>query len=248
MSTAIFELAGWRTEFHALGQGTPVVYLHGFDVPAEDAAFLGRLREDHTVYVPKLPGFGGATDDKDSIRNIQDLALHIREFIESTGEQSVDLIGHSLGGMIAAEVAAISPGLVRRLVLVDSYGLWDDNDPLPDPFMKSGPAFRTAMGDPDADAARDPMAEAIWRATDLGASTRYLWPIPERGLARRLKFVKVPTLVVHGEKDQLIPVSYAQRLAEQLPDGRLQVINGAGHAPMLDRTEEFAAALRPFLS
>lgn len=247
MPITSFEAADWLTDVLTEGEGRPLVYLHGFDVPPQDAPFLQSLAANHRVLAPRLPGFTGASEADDSIHNIQDLALHVREFVTRTAGESVDLMGHSLGGMVAAEVAAVSPGIVRRLILVDSYGLWDSENPLPDPYMLSGSYFREAIGHHEPEVT-DPWADKIWRATDVGASTKYLWPVPDRGLDRRIRFVTCPTLVVHGAQDPLIPISYARRMVSLLSDSALEIVPEAGHAPMVDQCTHFTEVVNAFLT
>jgi pimeloyl-ACP methyl ester carboxylesterase len=148
--------------------------------------------------------------------------------------------------MFAAELAALSPHLVRRLVLVNAYGLWDDANPLPDAFSLAPPDFAAAKW-ANPDAAPKDTTPPLLRQKNLGAATKFLWPIPDRGLIRRLPFVEAPTLVVHGMNDGLIPAAYAQRLATLLPRGAFHPIADAGHMPMLEAEDEFTAAVATFL-
>lgn len=245
MSLEQFTVRDWNGDSITIGTGAPIVYLHGFHVPAEDEPFMRGLGNVASLHAPRLPGFGGASSGTATIHNIHDLALHVREFIRRRVGTPVTLIGHSLGGMIAAEVAIVSPDLVSGLVLVDSYGLWADEEPLPDPFILGGERFRRAVGHP-LPVVANALEDKLWRANDVGASTRYLWPIPDRGLQRRAGFIQCPTLVVHGDDDPLIPVSYAQRLVASIPEAELEIIHGAGHAPMVDQSERFVDVVDMF--
>lgn len=230
----------WR-----FGQGHPVLWLHGFEGHPGDAPYLRRLAETRTVIAPEHPGFG-ESEGLAAMQDITDQALHFRRVIRSLGARRVDVVGHCLGGMFAAELAAISPHLVRRLILVSSYGLWDDANPLPDAFSLAPPAFAAAKwAKPEAAPAttEDPIA----RQRNLGSATKFLWPIPDRGLIRRLPFIEAPTLVLHGAQDGLVPPAYGQRLAALIPNAGFQAIEGAGHMPMLEAEDAFTNAVTSFL-
>ncbi|MFT7602378.1 MAG: pimeloyl-ACP methyl ester carboxylesterase, partial [Acidimicrobiales bacterium] len=123
-----FDLSSWSG-----GDGAPMLYLHGFERHPGDAPFLRRLAEEHAVLAPELPGFGTSTGFE-YIKDLTDLVLVYRTVVENWGVGPVDVVGHSLGAMVAAELAALCPELVRRLVLVDPFGVWLDAEPALDPF------------------------------------------------------------------------------------------------------------------
>jgi pimeloyl-ACP methyl ester carboxylesterase len=245
-----FELRVWQQ-----GDGPGLLYLHGLERHPGDAPFLRRLAEDRDVRAPELPGYGESLGIE-RIRDVHDVALLYRELIEQWGFAEVDVVGHSLGGMLAAELAVLAPHRLRRLVLVDAYGLWQDDQPLPDPF---------AMTPDELDAAKwhDVAAKEhethtregssrldlmVERTTNLGTATKFMWPIPDRGLRRRLRHLQAPTLVIHGEDDGLIPVEYARELSKLVPNGDLEVLGGAGHLPMFETPDEFVGVVQKFLA
>jgi pimeloyl-ACP methyl ester carboxylesterase len=238
------------------GSGAPLLYLHGFEQHPGDASFLKKLARYREVRAPEHPGFGesaGFQEDYDVI----DVALHYRRLIESWKDGPVDVVGHCLGGMFAAELAAISPHLVRKLVLVDAYGLWLDDRPLPDPFALSPKDLERAkwcdpakapIPEPSAfDANGNADALAIFRAQNLGTATKFMWPIPDRGLVRRLQYVNAPTLIVQGEADGLIPASYADAFARSIRAARVAIIRKAGHLPMIEAEDQFTSTVNEFL-
>jgi pimeloyl-ACP methyl ester carboxylesterase len=238
------------------GDGPPLLYLHGFEGHPGDAPFLRRLAERHRVYAPETPGYGASTGFE-CIDGILGLTLYHRQLVESWGVGAIDVIGHSLGGMFAAEFAAICPQLTRRLVLVDAYGLWLDEVGMPDPFVLSEKELKAAKwANPDGAAepsifvpAPDaPQAAAIERARNLGTATKFLWPIPDRGLRRRLGYISAPTLVIHGASDGLIPPAYADEFARLIPNARVATIDGAGHLPMVEQEDAFIRVVEDFLS
>src|SRR6201996_1345066 len=115
------------------GQGEPLVFLHGAGgVTAEDP-FLNALAETHHVYAPLIPGYGDS-DEAPEIRDMLDFTLHTWDVVAALGLKDPILVGHSMGGMIAAEMAAIAPNDVSRLALIAPAGLWDDDHPIPDLF------------------------------------------------------------------------------------------------------------------
>ncbi|GGC72310.1 alpha/beta fold hydrolase [Chelatococcus reniformis] len=239
------------------GQGAPLFYLHGFEQHPGAASFLRRLTEDRAVRAPEHPGFG-RSGGFEALVDISDLVLHYRAVIEAAAAQhgSVDLVGHSLGGMFAAEIAAFCPDLVRKLVLVAPYGLWLDEAPLPDPFAITLPELTKAKwSDPEAWTAREPNGFAAgdapsydaYRQQNLGAATKYMWPIPDRGLARRLPRVRAQTLIIYGADDRLVPPVYADAFSRLLPNARSVILPRCGHLPMIEAEDAFLAEVRSFL-
>ncbi|MHA6627228.1 alpha/beta fold hydrolase [Pseudonocardia sichuanensis] len=234
--------------------GHPLVYLHGYERHPGGAEFLARLAENRRVLAPELPGYGRSTGFE-HFTDVLDVALFLRELVGSWGLEQVDVVGHSLGGMFAAELAAISPHLVRKLVLVDAFGLWRDEEPAPDPFGAADqvkqakwhgepPTTEPSNFRPDPD---DPHAAILFTAQNLGSATKFMWPIADRGLRRRLPLIAAPTLVVHGTSDGLLPLSYAEELARLVPDAQLAAIDGAGHYPMVEQVDEFVSVVDKFL-
>lgn len=239
------------------GNGATLLFIHGMERHPGDAPFLNRLAEQHHVVAPEHPGYGESTGFE-RLKDLVDVVLHYRILVESLGNEPVDLVGHCLGGMFAAEIAVLCPHLVRRLVLVAPYGLWLDDLPLPDPFAMEpddlkrakwganeppGPEPSIALAFPE-----DPHAVAFDRARNMASATKFLWPIPDRGLSRRLPYIKAKTLVVSGDADGLVLPTYANEFARLIPDSRVASIAGAGHYPMFDREAEFTATVEQFFS
>jgi pimeloyl-ACP methyl ester carboxylesterase len=245
-----FDLWSWSD-----GDGPPLLYLHGFERHPGDAPFLRRLAERHAVLAPEQPGFGTSTGFE-HISDLVDLVLVYRTVVQNWGVGQVDIVGHSLGAMFAAELAALCPDLVRRLVLVDPFGVWLDNAPALDPF---GPADQVAaalwhgkspddppsnfVADPD-----DPDAALMFGTRNLAVATKFLWPLPDRGLRRRLPYVSAETLVVNGANDGLVPVAYAAEIVRLVPNAELITIEEAGHYPMIEQPEAFHTAVETFLA
>jgi len=169
----------------------------------------------------------------DSIRDIHDLALHYDDMLQALGLQSAIVAGHSLGAMIAAELAAHVPARVSRLVLASPLGLWNDAYPVEDIFCVPAAEMPTLLY---ADLAHAPNAsgkpdveQIVALARGMATVARFLWPIPDRGLSRRLHRISAPTLVIHGAQDRFVPVEYADEFVARIPDARREIIPGTGH-------------------
>lgn len=244
-----FDVDVWES-----GSGDPLIFLHGYERHPGGAAFLKRLAETHRVVAPEMPGYG-TSQGFENFTDVLDVALFYREFIESLDLGPVDVVGHSLGAMFAAELAAISPQLVRKLVLVDPFGLWLDDEPAVDPFGAADAASRAKWhGTPPAEEPSnfvpdpdEPHAKILQSARGLGSATKFMWPIPDRGLRRRLPLIDATTLVVQGASDRLVPLSYAEEFVRLIPDATLVSIPEAGHYPMLEQEDLFVASVNKFL-
>ena len=245
-----FDLRVWQQ-----GEGAGLLYLHGFERHPGDAPFLKRLAENRDVRAPELPGYGESLG-VEQIHDLYDVALMYRELIESWGFESIDVVGHSLGGMIAAELAILAPHRVKSLVLVNCFGLWIDDEPMPDAFALAPTDFDAAKwhdpasksSETTARAGSTPLDLAIERTTNQGTATKFMWPIPDRGLRRRLRHLSSRTLVIHGESDGLVPVRYADELVGAITNAELELIAHAAHMPMYEAEDEFVALVQKFIS
>jgi pimeloyl-ACP methyl ester carboxylesterase len=244
---------------HEQGEGPAVVFFHG-PWGLHWGAFLDALAQRFAVHAPEHPGT--TPGEPDAIRQVDglwDLVLCYDELLDRLRLQDVMLVGHSFGAMVACEVAALRPSRVRRLALIDPIGLWRDDAPVTN-WMLLAPAdlpdwvFRDArsaaakalFGTPE-----DPEAAALAR-TDLiwamGSTGKFIWPIPDKGLSKRIHRIEAPSLLVWGEDDRLVPFAYAEEFARRLPRTRVEVVKGAGHAPHLEQPDEVARLVRTFLS
>jgi len=256
MRMARERLGAFDVRVWSAGSGSPLLYLHGHEQHPGAAAFLTGLARTHEVRAPEHPGYGDSTGFEE-LHDVIDVALYYRRLIESWNKGPVDVVGHSLGGMFAAELAALSPHLIRGLVLVSPYGLWLDDHPLPDPFALSSKDLEKAKWhDPDKAPMPEPSAFdgdgnagalAIFRAQNLGTATKFMWPIPDHGLKRRLPYIQAPTLIVHGDADRLVPKAYAEAFARLIPKAKIVTIRNAGHLPMIEAEDEFISTVNDFL-
>ena len=240
------------------GRGRPLVYLHGA-FGNQHLPLFDRLAEHFTVYAPWHPGWAPVTpDDLQHLDDLIDLALYYQDFFDALELEQPVLVGHSLGGMFAAETAALSSPCVSRLVLIAPLGFWNEAYPVPD-FFTYGPdaTARALFADPQhplAVAMAHPPTEGdeliayhLERAKSLATSAKYLWPIPNRGLSKRLHRVSMPTLLLWGERDPICPPRYADDFRALIPHARLELISGAAHLPHVEQPERTAELVRSFL-
>jgi len=247
----LFDVRVWQVG----GAERPLLYLHGFEQHPGAASFLAKLGDRHSVRAPEHPGYWGSTGFE-HVEDIFDLTLHYRRLLERWNVGPVDVVGHDLGGMFAAELAAIAPQLVRRLVLVSPYGLWLDDAPMPDPFVMNPAALAKAKwhgpenagGEPSAFDPTEGEPIAMFRAHNLATATKFLWPIPDRGLKRRLQYVAAPTLIVRGASDGLFPALYLDAWKAAIADARAVTLDDAGHLPMVEAEDAFIDVVGEFLA
>jgi len=236
------------------GRGATVVFLHGASGLLPDNPFLDQLAERYHVYAPELPGYGDSTGDE-RLDDMLDFALHGWDVVSALGLQRPHLLGHSMGGMIAAEMACIASNDLAKLVLVSPAGLWIPEHPIPDLYAMlpfefaqllfhdpvAGAALLTGGLDfSNLEAIRD---FYIANAKRMGVASKILFPIPNRGLARRLYRLTADTALMWGKSDRLIPPVYAKRWQELVPAARLVVFDDAGHMLPYEQPAAFVAAV-----
>jgi pimeloyl-ACP methyl ester carboxylesterase len=239
--------------------GAPLIYFH----PAAGLffdPFLSALAVDHTVYAPEHPGT--STGDPDAIHKVDsiwDLVLLYEEAIRRLDLPAAPVaIGQSFGGMMAAELAAHFPSLFKSLILLNPLGLWREDLPITN-WMTTPPTalpallFRDAqhpaakaMFTPpkDPEEALSRTAHMIWT---FGCTGKFVWPIPERGLHKRLHRISTPTLIVWGADDGLVPAGYAKEFGQAITTSRIEIIPNCGHIPQAEQGDTTMRLVRDFL-
>jgi pimeloyl-ACP methyl ester carboxylesterase len=238
------------------GSGPALVFLHGAGGLVAEDPFLNALAKKYHVYAPLLPGYGDS-EECGELRDMLDFTLHTWDVVDALGLKDPVLVGHSMGGMIAAEMAAVAPRDVSRLALISPAGLWLDAFPIPDffsmlPFQLAAVLFydeklgAQLMGAGGGANFGDPewlKNFLVRNARQLGTAGKILFPIPDRGLSGRLYRIKAKTVIVWGENDKLIPVAYAERFRAGIAGAKLVVIREAAHMVPLEQTAQVLAAL-----
>src|SRR5215469_8818868 len=237
---------GREVEIRRTGQGPTIVWLHGPHGVRRTDPVLAELAKRHTVVAPVAPGFDNV-DELDDIRDVHDLALHYDDIFEALGLDSISLVGHSFGAMIAAELAAHVPRRVARLVLISPFGLWRDDHPVADLFARPYATIDRILwrtGEPPdfvtdpANFSNDPVEKAVSIVQAMTSVAKFIWPIPDKGLRRRLHRVSAKTLIVFGADDACVPAIYADEFAAAIPGARKAVIPDAAHMVPYEKTPE----------
>jgi len=241
------------------GQGPPVVFFHG-PWGLQWDSFLDELAQTFTVHAPEHPGTSpDHPDDIYQLDGLWDLVLCYDELLEGLGLAQAAFVGHSFGAMVACEMAAAYPARARRLALLDPLGLWRADAPVTNWMLRNpGELARYVFKNPDGEAARrmfpgagDGEAAAMARVRviwAMGATGKFIWPIPDKGLKKRIHRVKAPALLIWGKDDRLVPLVYADEFARRLSGARVETVDGAGHAPHLEQTATTVKLIRDFLS
>ena len=271
MRSSMIVTGGGRTQTRVfeVGQGAPLLYLHSAGGLYEGDPFLAALGEHFRVFAPSLPGYLDS-EGADNLRTMLDFTLWGFDVMDELGIERPLVVGHSMGGMIAAEMAALYPKAFRGLGLISAAGLWLDEHPMPDIFAKlpfelpdllfSDPAWGTQFITEGYDfgSSQDDLVSFIARFQDeeflqefllknarrMGTAGKILFPIPERGLRERLYRATLPTVIVWGDADKLLPMPYAHAFHSLLPHASLVTIRGAAHMAPYEQTPEVIAALR----
>jgi pimeloyl-ACP methyl ester carboxylesterase/mannose-6-phosphate isomerase-like protein (cupin superfamily) len=236
------------------GQGRPVLLLHGGAGLDSVAGFAGLLAEQFQVQVltPVHPGFGGTPRPAglDSARKLSEL---YRSLLGQLGLTGVTVLGSSIGGWIAAEVALAAPDRVSRLVLLDAAGLASADHPAADYFaMTLDQVFDVSFAHPDRfriDPAQLTSGQQAIAAGNRAALEVYGGrSMADPSLAARLAGLTVPTLVVWGEADRMFTPAYGQEYAAAIPGATFRLVPDAGHLPQLETPGAVLALLTGALS
>ena len=263
-----------NTRYWAEGNsGSSVILIHGLGASAEIwIDNVSALAMGHRVYVPDLVGFG-LTDKPDVVYSSSYMTGFLYDFIEALNIDNPSLVGMSLGGGLALQFTLQFPDKVQKLVLADSAGLSRDMTLFMRlatlPFLgelmvrpnRAGTALvlRRCVHDPAV--IPGDLVELYYRFSTLPGARRAILSVlrtnssffgcrPEviNPIIRNLGTIKVPTLVIWGMQDRILPVSHAYIARDSIPDARLQVFDACGHMPNFERPAEFNASVLNFLN
>lgn len=248
MTSRVVAVPGGQYEIDESGEGPPLLYFHGlWDADARPLA--AALSRSHRVIAPSLPGFG-LTTGEEHLRSVSDAVYSFLDLLDTLGLEAAPVVGSCLGAMFAAELAVTQPNRFPAVALLAPFGMWDDADPGIDAFTatpdelaaalvgatEGGMALEPSLLGPgavpfDGLSAQEVVELRLARARALAAAARFLWPIPDRGLASRAHRLPVQTLVVVGGQDRICPPGPASRIAGDrgVSGPRVEVVNGAGH-------------------
>jgi pimeloyl-ACP methyl ester carboxylesterase len=233
------DIGGVAVRYWVAGSGHPAVLVHGLGGSWRWwEPVVQPLAERMRIYLVDLPGFGSA---RGRPFVLGDAHRYIRALLEELGLERVHLIGHSLGGVVCARVAALWPNLVDRLILVAPAGLLDRQHPsqyvLPfaAALRHARPRFlRVATGD-------------SLRAGPVTVYRAGRQLLGDNALRGELSTIPAPTLLVWGERDPIVPPRLAGEYQRAITGAEIVILVGAGHVPMSDQPDAFAAAVLDFL-
>ncbi len=236
------------------GAGEPVLLLHGGAGPPSVAGFAQLLTDRHPVqvYTPTHPGFGG-TPRPDWLNSVARLAKVYAQLLDQLELRDVTVIGNSIGGWIAAELALLQSRRLRRLVLVDAGGIAVEGHPIADFFHLSMDevtkrSFHNPAKSPLNVATMSDPQRAVM-ATNRAALVVYSGQpaMADLTLRDRLSKIDVPTLVVWGDSDQIVDPVYGRAYAAAIPGARFELLGDTGHLPQIETPEQLLTAIWTFV-
>jgi pimeloyl-ACP methyl ester carboxylesterase len=261
VDTQVGKIQLWRA-----GSGPQLVYLHSAGGEHTHPA-LEQLAESYEVIVPVFPGFE-ESEGIEQIDGMEDAVFHLLDLWDVLGFDAPEILGLSLGGWLALELATRYPERVSKMVLVNPVGIYLAEAPMAEMFGRTPgeladmlfadqsypvAAAMHAMDAFDGDVGREteiPLEFVLpmWKA--LGATARLGWDpyLHNPKLRGRLRRITASTLIVAGAQDGLVPLVYAETFAAEVPGARLEVIEGAAHWLPFEKPDELTALTRAFLS
>ncbi len=250
-------IAGTQIQVFHGGQGEPLLVLHGAGGNPGWLRYLDTLSHHFHVYAPSHPGFG-ASDRLDWMERVHDLAYFYRWFLDARHLPPLPVLGFSMGGWLAAEMAAMYPADIRRMVLVGAAGMKPQAGEIADIFLHSPEEvaqlrFYDIAQVPDYDAlfGQTPTPEARQTAAwDREMAALLTWKpyMHNPKMPFLMAHVKTPTLIVWGRQDAIVPLACGERYQQVMPAATLAVIDRCGHSPHIEKPQDFLNAVVPFLT
>jgi pimeloyl-ACP methyl ester carboxylesterase len=247
------KVAGCNVSVRRGGASQPLLYLHGAGGGSRWLPFMEALSRNFEVIVPEHPGFG-PSDTPEWLDNVGDLAYFYLDFIEQLGLEQVHLVGTSLGGWIAAEIAVRNQSRLHSLTLVAAAGIHVAGVPKGDIFLWSRQNLARNLF------CNQELAEAMLRLElspeemdfqikNQLTMAKLAWQprMHNPHLVKWLHRITVPTLIVWGAEDKVIPAQYGPAFRDLIPNAKLEVLPQCGHLPQIEKTAEFVSVVTRFL-
>ena len=239
---------GVKTVILSAGKGEPLVLFHGAGT-VDSFDFAERWADKFRVIIPYHPGFGESGDDP-TLTDIHDYVMHYLELFDALKVDTMNLAGLSMGGYLAAKFASEHSHRIKKLVLIAPYGLDVPEHRTADIIAIPGEQIITMLvsnfeafkkmipENPSPDFIADRYREAT-------SFARLFWEHPtDPKFPRYLHRIKMPTLIVWGDEDKIIPVQQAQEWRKLIPNSEVMIVKGAGHIVHVDKPETVDAITR----
>ena len=255
MNMQMIPVAGIDVEVHEVGSGTPILFLHSAQGFQPGHAFIKLLAETRRVIAPSHPGFGRSGLPA-WLSTVDDIAHVYLELMDKLGLRKVDVVGASIGGWTAAEMASKAPERFRRLVLVSPVGVKlgpTDRLDIPDIFaMPQEAVTKLLFHNPEkakvdiGKMSDDELTIMVRNRETLALLVWEPW-MHNPKLRHRLHRVVAPTLCLRGASDGLVSADYLAAYAKLLPNATTETIAAAGHALPVEQPQAFASSVLSFL-
>lgn len=253
-SQSVIEVHGCKVNLRRGGSGQPLLYLHGANGAPAILPFMEKLAERFEVLVPEHPGFG-ASDEPGWLENIHDLAYFYLDFLKILELRNLHVVGSSLGGWLALEMAVRDTSRIKSLVLVGPAGisvpgvlpgdtfLWSPEELVRNLFFDAALAEKM-LAQPMTPEQLDVSLKNRHTVARLGWEPRMHDPFLHKWLHR----VDVPVKIMWGENDRILPVAYAQEFKKLMPAAEVEIIPHCGHLPQAEKPREFCDIVFRFLN
>jgi pimeloyl-ACP methyl ester carboxylesterase len=251
IKTNEIEVAGCRLSYQEAGAGPTILYLHGISGSAWPPLLDG-LAAHHRVIAPEHPGFGRSAIP-DWMMSVGDVAFFYLDFLRALDLRDVHLVGHCVGGWMAAEMAIRATGRIKSVALLAPLGVVVKDAPVGDIFIWNWDEFDRRQFHDEAAFARwsksngEPDMDVMLQ--NRAALARLAWAprLSNPQLAFWLHRINVPTQLIWGKEDQVIPFASHKPYVQEIPGVGFDAFDDTGHALPLERPSEVAARLTAFL-
>jgi pimeloyl-ACP methyl ester carboxylesterase len=253
---AFVNVGGARIRLRMGGSGAPLLVLHGTEGSLGWRRYVQVLADHFTVYMPSHPGFDGS-ERPVWLKSIQDLVCFYTWFLEQHALEGIRVIGHDLGGWLAAEIAATTGHAFGKMLLVAPAGIKPQVGEITDIFILSPAQIRDlTFHEPPQVPEYDELytqevspAQREQAVQNREMAVRLTWKpyMHDPRLPHLLARVTAPTRIVWGRQDRVIPVECGSLYQQAIPGAELVVLDQCGHAPQLEKPDEFVRVARQFL-
>jgi len=241
-SDTYVEVDGCRTHLRRGGAGAPLLYLHGASGAPVVMPFMEKLARRFDVLVPEHPGYG-LSEEPEWLENIHDVAYFYLDFLRQLGLSGVTLVGSSMGGWIAMEMAVRDTSRIKSLVLVSPAGIAAPGVQPADIFlMPPEEVIKNLFFDENLAQARLAQPEDIdISLKNRHTTARLAWEprLHDPFLPKWLHRIQVPVKIIWGRQDRILPVGILDELKRLLPKAQAHIVENCGHLPHAEKADEF---------